>query len=263
METLIENIIADFHERKLPQITPRETILPQIPGKIDTIIGMRRTGKTYFLYQIMQDKLKQKLPKERLLYINFDDERLLPLTSEQLHLIPQTYYRLFPEFKRKKCYFFFDEIQNVPGWERFIRRILDNENLHIFLTGSSAKLLSKEIATTLRGRAIATEIFPFSFREALTHENAAIQFPSHPGAETRAFMANRIRQYLIQGGFPETQSIDARYRARILQEYVDVVILRDIIERYQVANVHALRAMTRYLLANPATYLASLNFIMI
>src|SRR5205823_2895960 len=137
-------------------------------------------------------------------------------------------------------------------------RLLDIENIHIYLTGSSAKLLSKEIATTLRGRAITTEIFPFSFHEILIHENPKFVFTPHPGAQTRAFLENRIRQFLIQGGFPETLTISEYYRTRLLQEYVDVVILRDVIERYSVQNIQALRAMVRQLLANPAT-LFSIN----
>lgn len=253
MESLIEYFITDFHERKLPTTTLREAKLPEIPGKIDTVIGMRRAGKTYFLYQIMQSKLKEGISKERLLYINFDDERLLPLTVDQLHIISDTYYRLFPEFKHEKCYFFFDEIQNISGWELFVRRLLDNEKIHLTLTGSSAKLLSKEIATSLRGRAITTEIFPFSFREALIHENSKIQLTQKPGAASRAYMENRMHRYLIQGGFPEIQSIEERYKIPILQEYVDVVILRDIIERHHVVNVQALRAMVRCLLADSAS----------
>lgn len=258
METLIEHIINDFHERKLPVCTSREAVLPQITGKIDTVIGMRRTGKTYFLYQAMQEKLEQGIPKERLLYINFDDERLLPMLATDLHCITDIYYRLFPEFKMEKCYFFFDEIQNIPFWEHFVRRLLDTENVQMYLTGSSAKLLSKEIATTLRGRAMTTEIYPFSFYEMLRHENPEFTLPRHFGAQIRAFLSNRIRQFLVQGGFPETQNMDDHYRTRLLQEYVDVVILRDVIERYVVKNIQVLRMMSRQLLANPAT-LFSIN----
>lgn len=107
----------------------------------------------------------------------------------------------------------------------------------IFLLYSSSKLLSREIATTLRGRAIATEIFPFNFRETLLCENPEVRFPAHPGAQTRAFMVNRFWQFLIRERFPEVQSLSEYYRIRVLQEYVDIVILRDVIERHVALNV--------------------------
>lgn len=258
MDILIEYLINDFHARDLPKITLRETALPQLPGKVDTVIGMRRTGKTYFLYQTMHKLLTQGVDKERLLYINFEDERLLPLTVDKLHLVTDTYYRLFPELKQQKCYLFFDEIQNINGWELFIRRLLDTENVQIALTGSSAKLLSKEIATSLRGRAITTEIFPFSFCEVLRNEAPHLAWPPKSSDQTRVWLANRIRSYLTQGGFPEIQRIDENYQTRVLQEYVDIVILRDIIERYQIPNAQALRALIRQLLSTPAT-LFSIN----
>lgn len=253
MDNIIENLVNDFHERDLPLLTPRGIQLPEIPGKIDTIIGMRRVGKTSLVYQAIQEKILMGIPKQRMLYINFDDERLLPLDAEQLHLITESYYRLYPEFKQEKCFFFFDEIQNVTGWERFIRRQLDTENIQLTLTGSSAKLLSKEIATQLRGRGITTEVFPYSFRESLIAADPNVELPLNPGASARAFLANRMRSFLAKGGFPEIQNLSEDYRIRILQEYVDVVILRDIIERHHVTNVQALRALVRQILATPAT----------
>lgn len=258
MDTIIEQLIVDFQERPLASIKPRLAELPQIAGKIDTVIGMRRSGKTSFFFQIMQQQLKKGHEKEGILYINFEDERLLPLAADQLHLIPETYYRMYPAYKKKKAYFFFDEIQNIPGWELFIRRLLDTENVQIALTGSSAKLLSKEIATALRGRAITTEIYPFSFKETLFFENPAVKFSASPGAAQRAWLSNRLREYLIRGGFPEVQALDEIYRIRILQEYVNVVILRDVIERHHIANVQVLRVMVRSLLSAPAT-LFSIN----
>lgn len=253
METLIEKLIIDFQERPLPSVEAREITLPNITGKVDTIIGMRRTGKTFLLYQRMHTLLKEGFPKENILYINFDDERLAPLKLEDLHLVTDIYYRLFPEKKKTKSYFFFDEIQNIEGWERYIRRLLDTENVHITITGSSAKLLSKEIATNLRGRGISTEVFPYSFREKLLHENPNITFNRSPGSEVRAWMSNRFRSFLIQGGFPEIQSIEEIFRFKVLQEYVSIVILRDIIERHNIANIQALNAMTNYLLNNTSS----------
>lgn len=256
LELLLEHIIGTFQERPLPYVKIRNTVLPNISGKIDTIIGMRRTGKTYFLYQFIQQQLTLGIPKQRILYINFDDERLLPLKTEQLHLIPDTYYRLFPKEKKNKCFFCFDEIQNINGWELFIRRLLDQENIHIILTGSSAKLLSKEIATSLRGRAIATEIFPFGFKEILKYENPELELNNLTifTDYLKALFSNQIRQYLAIGGFPEIQDIAPQYHLKILQEYVNVVIMRDIVERYNIANIQVLHVLVKYILSNPATF---------
>jgi len=132
--------------------------------------------------------------------------------------------------------------------------------VQLAVTGSSSRLLSREIATTLRGRSLSTEIFPFSFREALVHEGGPDAVPERPGARKRAWIENRFRRYLGHGGFPEVQSLENEYRVRILQEYVDVVILRDIVERYQVGNVLALRYLIRHLLAAPASLFSVTKF---
>ncbi len=253
MDTLLEQLIADFHERPLPHLTCRSAKLPALSGKIDTVIGMRRTGKTWFLYQQMQDYLVQGIAKERLLYINFDDERLYPMGRDDLRRITETYYRLYPEHKQQTCYLFFDEIQNVDGWEPFVRRLLDTENVQLALTGSSARLLSREIASTLRGRSLTTEIFPFSFREFLSHQGIEHDLSRPPGGGRRALYANRLYQYLVQGGFPEVQGLEEAYRHPILQEYVDVVILRDVVERHGVGNIVPLRYLIRHLLSAPST----------
>lgn len=258
METILEELIADFYERSLPALTRRHVELPWLPNKIDTVIGMRRSGKTWLLFQIISDLLSSEIPKESILYLNLEDERLLPMTASDLRQIPNIYYRRYPHLRDRSCAFFFDEIQNIPGWEQFIRRLLDTENIHICLTGSSAKLLSREIATSLRGRSIATEIFPFSFLEALEHAGIDTGGGKRPGAKKRALLENRLLAYLLEGGFPEVQKIDAEYRIRILQDYLDVVILRDLVERHQVSNIFPLRYMIRHLL-NATASLFSVN----
>ena len=104
MRSIMTQLIHDYHERQLPTMTPRDAVLPAINNKADIVIGMRRTGKTTFLHQIMAEKLSSNIPKERLLYINFEDERLLPLTAADLHLITEIYYQLFPTHKQTSCY---------------------------------------------------------------------------------------------------------------------------------------------------------------
>jgi predicted AAA+ superfamily ATPase len=250
---IIDRLIADFQERDLPLVTPRSLSLPGLPGKADVVVGMRRSGKTWFLYQQIVDRLASGVDRGRLLYLNFEDERLLPLTASDLSLIPEAFYRRTPANREHLCWFYFDEIQNVPGWETFIRRLLDTEKIALVLTGSSARLLSREIATSLRGRSLSTEILPFSFAESLRHAGVSLPETWPPGANLRSTLEHQLERYLENGGFPEVQGIPQDLRVRVLQEYVDVVIFRDVVERHGVDNLPALRYLERSLLASPAS----------
>ena len=252
LDELIDRLIADFLERDLPRVTRRNLFLPGLPGKADVVVGMRRSGKTFFLYQQIAERVASGTDRGRLLYLNFEDERLLPLTAADLSRIPEAFYRRTPANRDHLCWFYFDEIQNVPGWETFVRRLLDTEKVALVLTGSSARLLSREIATSLRGRSLSTEIFPFSFAESLRHEGLDLPETWPPGAKVRSLLEHRFAQYLESGGFPEVQGIPQDLRVRVLQEYVDVVIFRDVVERHGVDNLPALRYLERRLLSSPA-----------
>jgi predicted AAA+ superfamily ATPase len=141
----------------------------------------------------------------------------------------------------------------VPGWERFCRRVLDTENVEIVVSGSSARMLSREVHTSLRGRGMATVIRPFSFREFLRHrgeEPTESTWPPTPVA--RSLVEKRFREFLVEGGFPEAQGLPAAVRFELLQGYVDTVLFRDVVERYKVSQVGALRWMVRQCLRNPA-----------
>ncbi len=256
MDQVIDQLIADFHERPLRTLTRRDTALPWVANKIDSVIGMRRTGKTSLLHQVMADRIAGGWAKEQLLYLNFEDERLLPFQTEDLQRIPDVYYRRDPTLRERPCAFFFDEIQRVPGWERFVRRLLDTLDAHLCITGSSARLLSREIATELRGRVLATEIWPFSFGESLTHAGVDLPGARRPGARHRSELERRFRDWVVAGGFPEVQGLDEGLRVRVLQEYVDVVILRDVVERHRVPSVAALRQLVRHVLNNPGSLLS-------
>lgn len=226
-----------------------------LPGKATAVIGMRRAGKTTFLHQLRLERLERGIDRERLPYINFEDELLAGLMAGDLHLIIEEYYRRFPALRGKKTVTWcFDEIQVVPGWERFIRRLLDSEKVEIFLSGSSAALLSREIATAMRGRAWEVVIHPFSFEEYLRHHGHAT--PGQPGLPTaseRSALEHALLDYLVTGGFPEAQAIDSATRHRLLADYVDVALLRDVVERHNVTNMTGLRWLVRHLLGNPAT----------
>jgi hypothetical protein len=253
MEALIGRLIADFHEMKLPDGVRREIVLPRIQRKANVIIGMRRTGKTYLLFQLMKEREKQGVPRNRLLYLNFEDERLRELDVARMHLITDVYFRRFPENRRHTVYLFFDEIQAVREWERYVRRLLDTEDVEICLTGSSSRLLSRELATSMRGRSLATPLYPFSFRETLAYHG--VEPPTDPGGAgkaMRSMLENRLLQYLEVGGFPEVQKLPLFERVQVLQEYANVVILRDVVERHRVENVAVLRHMVNRLLGAPA-----------
>ena len=225
-----------------------------LPGKVTAVVGMRRAGKTMFLHQVRGERLAAGTARECLPYINFEDERLAGMTAEDLHPMLEGYYRRFPAFRgRQTVTWALDEIQVVPGWERFVRRVLDSEKIEIFVTGSSAALLSREIATALRGRAWEVLIHPFSFEEALrSRGDPTTARLSAMGAQTRSALERALVDYLTTGGFPEVQGFDQATRYRVLQDYVDVAILRDVVERHAVSNVVGLRWLVRHLLGNAA-----------
>lgn len=247
---LLDEIVADARVRELPPATARRLALPWLPRKADAVVGMRRAGKTWFLFQRMRELIEAGTPREDLLYVNFEDERLGDLTAADASLIVEAHYRANPAARDRRSAFFFDEIQLVAGWERLVRRLIDSGEAHVCVTGSSAKLLSREIATSLRGRSISTEVFPFSFVEFLDHRS--IDLRARPPARQRSEIEQALGEYLRRGGFPEVQSVGEPTRVRVLQDYLDVVILRDIVERHAIANVAALRRFVRQLMNAPA-----------
>ena len=244
-------MVAEFEEREIPRPSLRFAELPGLPGKADALVGMRRVGQTWRRYQHMRALLDSGLPRERLLYVNLEDERLTVQASE-LSLLTEAWYSRQPGVVNQEHWLYLDEVQNVPGWERFVRRLLDQGRVNVLVTGSSSKMLSAEIATSLRGRALATELLPFGFGEALTHAGKQLPGAWPVGPAERARLTHAFEDWFERGGFPEVQRVDPSLRRRILQEYVDVAVLRDIIERHQVTQVSALRWLVRRLLANPA-----------
>lgn len=253
IEQIVRDKIAAAVETPPPPLTRRDAGFPSIQGKALAVIGMRRAGKTSFLDQCRADLIAAGRTPHCLLYFNFEDERLAGLKATDLHMIPETHLRMYPEPANESVSLFLDEIQLVPGWETFIRRLLDTPGYEVFLSGSSAKLLSREIATSMRGRAWEIAIHPFSFSEYLRHHGHEVPAdPSLLSTKKKAALDHHFARYLETGGFPEAQGLDAAHRRQLLQGYVDVVLLRDVIERHKVANTTALRWLVRRLLGSPA-----------
>ncbi len=251
-QTLRQKIL-DAEAAPIPAFTRRDVHVPAVPGKAIAVIGMRRTGKTTFLWQVLADRVAAGTPREGILYFNFDDERLADLTAADLSVLLEEYYRLHPEWRdRRRALFLLDEIQMVEGWERFARRILDTENLDLFISGSSARMLSREVATSMRGRAMEALIFPFSFREFLRHHGREVRDPGRATKAERSALRRDLETYLTVGGFPEAQGVPERDREALLRGYVDATLLRDVIERHGVSHPLALRQLVRHLLAHAA-----------
>lgn len=213
---------------------------------IITLIGVRRSGKTYLLYDSINRLVKSGVPKENILFLNFEDERLT-MSSSDLDLILQSFNELYPEKKLSDCYFFFDEIQNVIGWEKFVRRVFDNYSKHLFVTGSNAKLLSTEIADSLRGRTITYTVYPLKFSEYLQFNNIEPDI-IHP--IKRANVIQSASQFIMQGGFPETINLNKEIQLKILQRYFNTMIFRDIVERYKINDVQILKFFIKKLFSN-------------
>ncbi len=249
--TLIKILLGEFYAKidKLKNLVVRDAAFYDAPGKIKVAIGMRRTGKTYMVYQHILALLKQGILKTSILYINFEDDRLIPLNQQKLVELVDAFYALHPENHQGKCYLFFDEIQNVDDWALVMRRFIDSKDIEIFLTGSSAKLLSKEIATGLRGRSLATEIWPYSFGEYMRAGKSEVD-RSLFDKTTHDILAHAFNTYMSNGGFPETVLFNPDVRRKVLQEYVDIVIYRDVIERHNIKNPTVIKRMIMAMIHN-------------
>ncbi|MBK8576268.1 MAG: ATP-binding protein [Elusimicrobia bacterium] len=249
---ILREKIADSLAAEIPRFTRRDVRVPPARGKACAVIGMRRAGKTTYLWQLLSERLAAGVPRTDLLYLSFEDERLEGFSASHLGNLLEIYYSLYPEMRaRRQVSFFLDEIQLVPGWETFVRRVLDSEKIEIFLSGSSARLLSREVATSMRGRAVEALVLPMSLREYLRHHGHEPLNRVAP-KEERSLLDRNTRAYLMEGGFPEALGLDVRARYELLKTYVDVVILRDVIERHSVDHPVALRWLVRHLLGNAA-----------
>jgi len=245
-------LISDFIEKELPAIYNRDISIPLNSNKIISVIGARRVGKTYFLFSLIK-KLREKKGNDKIVYLNFEDDRLFPLTLSDMNSFVEAYYELYPQNKKKTVYFFFDEIQIVEKWEMFIRRIYDSEKCKIFLTGSSSKLLSKEIATSLRGRTITYEIFPYSFKEYLSLKGVSYDYYS---SSNKAKIVNIYKEYFQWSAYPELLTQNEIEKQKIVNEYLNLIIYKDIVERYKVTNLFLVKYLINFFLSNTANLMS-------
>jgi hypothetical protein len=252
MKEALREVLSQFYADGVPSdAVARSGSFPEVRNNATVVKGMRRTGKTYFTYLRMRELLAKGVPIERMVHVNFDDDRLAAVTAADLHWVVDLHAEMFPDATDRKCYYFLDELQDVKGWERFARRLIDSHRVQLCLTGSSSKMLSEDVATEMRGRSAEVEIFPLSFAEFLTYNGIFSTLPALPDApRTRGRLRKALSDYMERGGFPDVQGLDVTSRIMMLQEYANAVVYRDIIERHDIPSVQSLKYVLQYLLHN-------------
>lgn len=248
----LKYVIRQFVERILPVCRQRELFLPIGTGKVVGLAGVRRSGKTFLFFDAIQKLTAKGVDRRLILYLNFEDDRLNPITANDLDMILRSWHEVFANTVGQHKYLFLDEVQNVSGWERWVRRLCDTEDVEVFVTGSSSQLLTRDLATALRGRSLTLEVFPLSFREYLAFRKIGIVPHS---ADNESILRHELEAYLTCGGFPEIVLADETLRPLIMEEYSSLMLYRDVLERYGVRNEKLMRELLRHCFCNTGSLL--------
>lgn len=222
--------------------------LPVNEGKIVTIPGVRRCGKSSRMEIVVNELLAQGIARERFLWIGFDDERLVRMSSDDLGQIIEAYREMYPEIDMSSIYIFFDEIQLIKGWEYFVMRLYKHYSKNIYISGSNATMLSTELKSALRGWPHEEETMPLSFKEYCDFKD--IKTDSWLEADL-ARLRNAFVEYNNEGGFPEVVlTSNPLHKTKILQTYFDTMLLKDLVEHYKLSNVEVLRYFLKRIMTN-------------
>lgn len=236
---IICNIIRESQD-VIPAIELYERPLKYEPNGNYVFVGVRQSGKSYMIYQRIQQLLREGHSIKQMVYVNFDDERLQMMKSDDLDLILQAYYSMY----ENKPFLFFDEIQNVEGWEFFARRLV-NQKYQVFITGSNAKMLGRDIATTLGGRYWTCNVYPFTFKEYIGNLGVLLDNQWQYSTNLKAKVQRCFNDYFNFGGFPEISSIVAK---RLwLNDIYNKIFFSDLVVRNKIRNENALRLTIRKL----------------
>lgn len=234
----LRRVLLEWHEYALPEISPRDIDTRALVSQpITAVIGPRRAGKTWLCFQAIRYLLARKVPRKSILYISLEDERLHPLGGDELTHLLDVQRELFGLPASRELFCFVDEIQNSPNWSKWVRRVTDqNPELRVVVTGSSAELLSTEIATELRGRARTVRLLPYSWKEFLASSGG---FPGRLEnlrfSPAKPDVRRLYHDYEQLGGFPGIRKTERPKDT--LQEYYRAMFARDMIERFRIKNV--------------------------
>lgn len=258
----MDNITALVREslnQPLPPFVRRDEVIRDLPrpkrfNLVEIITGMRRSGKTFYLFQKMAQLLEEGIPRDRLFYFDFADDRLFPAAPTVMADVVDEFWRQSPRAREQGCYLFLDAVQEVEQWQNTCQRLAENEAVTLVITGSSSKLSSEEIATKFRGRSHAHEMLPLSFREFCRFQNAPVPDDAR-GAfspQQRTTLEALFDRYLVEGGFPGIQGRLPEDRIEILQSYVRDVVARDVAERLGREDIRLANQFALYGLRNTA-----------
>lgn len=270
MGVIPELVRARFAEQ-LPTVVERDDIMealmpPARFNRVHIITGMRRSGKTFYLFQHMGRLIAQGAPRSSLFYFDFSDDRL-PQGGHVMDEVLDEYWRQVPTARTDGAYLFLDEVQDCEGWQGFCRRVAEDEKVTLVVTGSSSKVSSSEIATAFRGRSHTHEMLPLSFSEFLRFHEEQLPASFHtsafvgaaPGAYSpakRTALEALFDRYLTMGGFPAVQDDTPSARIEVLQGYVRDVVARDVAERLPRAPVPLAYQMALLILRTTARELS-------
>lgn len=262
---IFKALIREFQRSGLRKVIPREDRVPDwcfevategkpwpAPSVAVMITGPRRSGKTSFLYQLMErfcGQTEPPMPLTRLLYVNFEDDRLLPLKGTDLDALLDAFYELDPDNADRDVAVFLDEVHRVEGWADFVRRLLDRAGIHVFVTGFSSDLPGRSVVKGIPGRTYSLKLPPLNFREYLAFKGIPLADPLDPGG-----LKYKIRflldEYLIFGGFPEVVLADLSDKLKVLKDQLDLLVYKDMVEGFGIRNIALLKALIKHLVSN-------------
>jgi hypothetical protein len=244
----IPQVIKEYWEKNLPPLKQRDITLFEEKNFINDIVGPRRAGKTYLMYLTIQ-KLRERLDKEATVYINFENRKLMPLQETYFNDVIDFIYAENLLEKYGTVYLFLDEVQRIEGWEHYIRSIYDEfkEKVRIYISESSANLLSKEYAKLLTGRHLTTQVFPLSFLEFLHFQGLTVNLDMRTERE-EARVKKALSEYLQTGGFPDV--VLGQDKDAILSQLFTDIVSRDVLSRTTIRKANVVEEFSYYLASN-------------
>jgi len=258
-KNLLKEIIVSNEEfilKHVKKIVEREGILvPETVKKAVVLYGVRRSGKTFILFNFF------KKYGDNSAYIDFEDERLADFDLKDFEILKNAVLELKPHLAEERLVLLLDEIQRIDGWERFCRRAVERENMMVFVSGSSSKMMPSEIHTELRGRSWSMEILPFSFREYLRTKGLDVIDRKLIYGPKKVVVKQHFADYLKWGGFPEVSIVDSELeKTKLIKEYMGAMYFRDLVERYNITNIPLLESLMDKLFSSFSTKFSLTSF---